>query len=224
MRIKQRFGPAGSWVFELSDERVGQDRAALDGLIYVLARVALELERRHLLAPRVVLLRRWLTRRADARPREPDTAIVVADAIDIVPASRKVLDELDARRGFREPAAVQVHGTGIALDGAGQPHEEGNLLWLKGYDLDVRYIEVSTQSDVWMSHDFRAGPQPEIAKRNGPHLEQALRAIEAMLQVSCEASEHTRFAVPIQYGLANHTGGTDAVNAIDEPEKYLEAE
>jgi hypothetical protein len=224
-RAKRRFGPAGRWTFQSAlGSVVSHDRASLEKLIDLLSRAAHVLEHDELLRPREVIFHDWLSVKGETRSPEPDTHVAVTRAADIVEASRAVLDEREHERGFRRIGNVQIVGTGLALDATGQPHVVEDLAWLYGFELDCYYVEVCTQSDVWMPYTFLATHQPEIAQRNAPRLEAALRGVESALGLACDSSDNrTRFAVPRGYKLVNlGVDDGDEPIAVADPDFYLE--
>lgn len=103
-----------------------------------------------------------------------------------------------------------VTGTGVWFDENGESHSEPGLLQLTVETaLDDPSVGVEVYHDVWMSHDFRGAPHPEVYARNAPRLTEALAEIGDLLGTEAEPGEATYFGHAVDLGVENAADDDD---------------
>jgi hypothetical protein len=139
------------------------------------------------------------------------TAVDIAGAIE----PEDLVARLTAARPQEVPEGARIGelvitGTGVWFDENGESHSEPGLLQLTVETaLDDPSVGVEVYHDVWMSHDFRGAPHPEVYARNAPRLAEALAEIGDVLGTEAEPGEPTYFGHAVDLGVENAADDDD---------------
>lgn len=92
---------------------------------------------------------------------------------------------------------ITVTGPGTRLDAAGIPHIQDDLMRL-GIDLTGTepMVDLEVYHDIWLTHDFRGRPQPQVHHGNAPRLAATLADFDALLDVAAEPGPPSTFGTP----------------------------
>ncbi|GLF93604.1 hypothetical protein [Streptomyces yaizuensis] len=119
---------------------------------------------------------------------------------------------LDGRPGEVGSVSAQVDCAGVVA-GYGEDVPERELFSLDASAFaDFTSVDLATFSDVWMAHDLRGNPQPDVYAANAPRLAGALRGIAVALGWETDPEDPTYFAVPTESGLENHVDPDGSVS------------
>ncbi|EDY52949.1 hypothetical protein [Streptomyces clavuligerus] len=106
------------------------------------------------------------------------------------------------RPGTAGSASATVHCTGtVAGLRTGDSVVPGLFLLSASAFADFTTVDLETSSDVWMDHDLRGKPQPEVHAANAPRLAGILTGIETALGWETDPDDPTHFATPTRTGL-----------------------
>ncbi|WP_280234179.1 hypothetical protein [Nocardia cyriacigeorgica] len=189
--------PAFSFAWTWWPTGVGRGVAAQFELA---ARLAICAERHRLMSPSRVSCR-WLIEGRIV----PDAHTTVAVAEGLADPALTALLESARPAGIPVHAtigAITVTGPGTRFDALGAPHPENDLLRL-GVDLTGAEptVDLEVYHDIWLTHDFRGHPHPEVHRYNAPRLAAMLADVDAALAVAVEPGPPSTFGTPQPRGI-----------------------
>ncbi|WP_067888216.1 hypothetical protein [Nocardia vaccinii] len=139
---------------------------------------------------------------------------IVPGVLTTIPLDRRLDDPAVARAltearppGLDPDATIcdlVLTGPGTWLDENGIPHAEDEILLL---DIDLArpdpVVTAEVFHDIWMPHDFRGVPHPNIYRHNAPRLAATLTEIAETLRTPTDPGDPSRYGTPRTDGLAN---------------------
>lgn len=211
MLIEKDKGCVATWWFESVLPVPTLSRESLHEMLVMCQTVVEILAAHELLRPSKVVLSKWMKPGSDELKLiadEPHYELSLnpsSGSAEFIDACERALTELQSRRGFLYPNHIEITGTGVIFDAAGNRCEQADVCWVWGATLGHHIVYVKTQSDAWLPYTLRAEPQPEVWKHNAPRLEAALREMEAAFGVAPAYEPQTPCALVHEYTLSNHT-------------------
>jgi hypothetical protein len=121
------------------------------------------------------------------------------------PAAASAADQVRAAVSAGEIGAVDVSATcaGAVVTRHGEERDEELFLLGASAFADFVSVQLTTRTDVWLPHDLRGRPQPEVYAANGPRLAAVLSELSTALDSETDPDDPTYFAKPTKDGAEN---------------------
>ena len=205
-----------AWYFEV-DPSVPVGSSPIEWLASVAHRCLEVLQVVRILIPRELVMDGWVEE-ADGRASPAKVAKVNLPIQPTTGAGALVATVREYAIANERPSAVprlSFTGDTEVVTPTGPVIEAGLM------KLDVIYegggvtVVLSTYSVIWLPYDLKAEPQFGIGRRNGPRLDEALRALSTTLAAPTTPSAQTRYAIATTTGLQNARRSNGTIAAVN---------